>query len=227
MALGLCRRIAATIVCFSFFLLHVQAGNTKGWGAVGSVYLESPFGNYIADVGIIRTWGLGKYLTLGAGAKFSYVQTDGLTTEWYAGDQRYGFDFDKSLMGLHGLGTVDVHCPIVKSLGVYGNLSASFDILPWDYLEIRKYAIDNPVSYDAKTIYAYNRFAPRLFAGGGLFYDFKGDKSVVRVALGYSYGYYDALPGSRRKTFEGQRLGDHLPGGDQLHNLSIKIICYH
>ena len=221
------KRIICAAICFLCLAVNLQAQNTKGWGIIGSTYLNSPFGNYIADVGVVRTWGFTKYLTLGAGAKFSYTQTENLTKEWFSGNQRYNFDFDNSLMGLHGLGTLDINLPIIKGFGIYGNTTVSFDLLPWDYLKVRKYDASNPINYDTKMVYAYNQFAPKLFAGGGVFYDFKKEKSTLRIALGYTYGYYDAFSGSRKKMFEGKCLGDYLPNGDHLQNISLKIILYH
>lgn len=220
-------RIIVTTICCFCFITNLHAQSTKGWGLIGSTYLNSPFGNYIVDIGVVRTWGFGKYITLGAGAKYSYTQTENLNKDWYSGNQRYAFDFDRSLMGIHSLGTIDAHLPIYKGFGVFANATVSFDLLPWDYLAVRKYDANDPINYDTKTIYAYNQFAPKLFAGGGIYNDFKGEKSTIRVAIGYSYGYYDAFTGCRKKTFEGQNLGEHIPNGDHLQNLSLKIILYH
>ena len=78
------RIIVPTICCFCF-ITNLHAQTTKGWGLIGSTYLNSPFGNYIVDIGVVRTWGFGKYITLGAGAKYSYAQTENLNKDWYSG----------------------------------------------------------------------------------------------------------------------------------------------
>lgn len=219
------KHIVILILLFSCLCAPLQARTTKGCEVVGSVYLNSPFGNYIADIGIIKTWRFGKYLSLGTGAKLSYTQTDNLTCDWFSNTQRYGFDFDKSIVGLQGVGIIEGDLPVTKGFGIYGNAVFSFELLPWDYLEVRKYR-SNSIDYDSKTIYAYNHFAPRFLPGCGIYKDIKTEKSTMRIAIGYSYGYYDALPGCRKKTYEGQNLGEHLPCGDYLHNISFKITFF-
>lgn len=197
-----------------------SAQHTKGWGAVGSVYLNSPYGNYIADVGVVHSWGLGKYLSVGAGMKYSYVHTGNLG-EWYWESHRYVFNVDKSMMSLDGVGTINVYCPIVRNFGIYGNVLFTFDILPWDYVEVKKYSQDAPQTYETKSIYAFNNFAPRLFGGGGLYYDIKQANNTLRITLGYGCGRYDSFQGCRKKVYDGQVLGEHIPKAKVLHSLSL------
>lgn len=207
--------------------LQTSAKGDKAWGGVGTVYLNSPYGDYIADVGVLHSWDIGRYLSLGVGGKFSYVHTGNLG-EWYSDDnQRYDFNTDKPLMSLDGVGTIGLYLPVVKNFGLYGEASLSFSILPWDYLEVKKYEAENPHTYDTKSVYAYNNFSPRLFGGVGVYYDFKQENSKLRIALGYGYGHYDAFHGCRKKTFDGQKLREHLPKAAYLHDISLKVMVYY
>ncbi len=219
------RRISVFLFCIVCCLCTSRAQIMRGWGADGSVYLSSPYGNYIADIGGSRYWSIGKFLTIGTGAKLSYVHMGNLG-EWYTKNEHYSFNDDDPLISLDGIGNVALNFPIVKQIGVYCDASVSFSIIPWDYVEIKKYHHDTPINYDTKSIYAFNKFSPRLFTGAGVYYDFKQEGSILRVALGYGYGYYDALQGCRNVTYDGQKLSEHIPNASHLHRVILKVILF-
>ena len=218
------RRITLILIlsfaaCASFYA-------QKGWGIEGSAFLSSPYGNYIADLGVTHYWNFMKYGTIGMGAKFSYVNTSNLG-EWYTDTERYAFNDDENfLVSLDGVTTIGCYIPVLKQTGVFCDASVTFSLIPIDWIDIKKYNHDNPINYELHSISAFNHFSPKTFLGLGVYYDIKQDDAVSRLLLGYGYGYYDAFRGCRHATFDGQYLGDHIPRAKYIHRITLKFIIF-
>ena len=148
--------ILSFAACASFYA-------QKGWGIEGSAFLSSPYGNYIADLGVTHYWNFMKYGTIGMGAKFSYVNTSNLG-EWYTDTERYAFNDDENfLVSLDGVTTIGCYIPVLKQTGVFCDASVTFSLIPIDWIDIKKYNHDNPINYELHSISAFNNFSQRLF----------------------------------------------------------------
>ena len=80
--------IMLLIVTRSTFAQH-----TKGWGAVGSVYLNLPYGNYIAE----HSWGFGKCFSVGDGMNIRIF----IREIWESGIARFcGMIWQNSLLAI-------------------------------------------------------------------------------------------------------------------------------
>ena len=161
------RRITLMLIlsfaaCASFYA-------QKGWGIEGSAFLSSPYGNYIADLGVTHYWNFMKYGTIGMGAKFSYVNTSNLG-EWYTDTERYAFNDDENfLVSLDGVTTIGCYIPVLKQTGVFCDASVTFSLIPIDWIDIKKYNHDNPINYELHSISAFNHFSPKTFLGDNIF----------------------------------------------------------
>lgn len=176
------RRITLMLIlsfaaCASFYA-------QKGWGIEGSAFLSSPYGNYIADLGVTHYWNFMKYGTIGMGAKFSYVNTSNLG-EWYTDTERYAFNDDENfLVSLDGVTTIGCYIPVLKQTGVFCDASVTFSLIPIDWIDIKKYNHDNPINYELHSI------SPLIISRQRLFLDLASIMTLYRMMPSLVY-YWD------------------------------------
>lgn len=214
--------IILLLISFLCYPLKLSSQIKTGFGGEVGLY-NSDYGSFMNHTSLTYNWLISKSFSASLGVLMLYCKTDELSS-WETQEVIYSFD-DENIVRFNVLSSVTYTLPILKKTGVYGSASIFFQPVPLGWVNLEKSTRTDPISV-SKGKYAFTRFGPGIFTDFGFYHDIVKNDHVLKLFLGFGYGWYDPLPDYRNSKIDGQDLSTRIPDTKFLFRITFRIMGF-
>lgn len=207
------------LILFLCSSMMISSQTKKGIGGEIGLY-ESEYGSFMGETTLTYNWLTGRNFSFSLGGMLIYTKTDDIPG-WETDNAFYSFDEDKRL-SFNIVTSATYMLPVFGHIGIFGTASAYFQPVPLSYISLDKATKTDPI-VESKGKYAFNGFAPGAFGDLGFYYDIIRNDHILKLFLGFGYGWYDPLSDYRNNKIDGQELSTRIPDKKNHYRITFKF----